>query len=398
MKRKMDFAAKLDDFHAALEELQQENLLDGEVLVVQADQPLFHLQSKQVAAISRQGPPLYMIGSITKQFYAAALLKTLYQSALGTEEQKLNQVKKGLLQPLADFLGPQHPLWSGKMPKWVPSVTLHHLLSHTSGIPNYCEAKPYLCEVGHGKMFMEIPHEKAELIQLIANRPLEFAPGSKFAYSNTNYLLVSTVIETIMRQPSCEYLRTQLFEPLALSATSDISRGNYSELKNIARFALLLPEMSYNSEEDIDELYPAENFEQLGNACGTGSIISTASDLLKWNQGLHLMQMVLPRTLYQLMVTPYRECYGYGLFIDSNGAGLVYTHEGKIDTYTANVTYLAQQQISIIALTHIGNDSEQDEEEEGEEGEEEGEEYEEEEQTDTRGMEEISYLLDELLW
>ena len=113
----------------------------------------------------------HRLASISKQFTAMAIVQLVAENKLALD------------QPITTYL-PDYPKATGD------SVTIHHLLTHTSGIPNYTSFPNY-------REVMRAPHSTMELVSLFADLPLEFSPGEQFAYSNSGYVLLGVIIEKI---------------------------------------------------------------------------------------------------------------------------------------------------------------------------------------------------------
>lgn len=333
-----------------IRELEQKNLIDGKVLIARGDQVLFVAQNKEFNAMGEESQ--FMIGSISKQFFAAALLKLLYENCPDWEEEKkIEYVKNQLAQPLSSILPAESMIWNGHMPEWAQTITLHHLLSHTSGLEDYTGSDEYQEVSEEGKRFIEIPHAKSDVIGLIAKKPLLFAPGTQFVYSCTGYVLIAEIIEVLSELPAHVYLQQTLFTPLGLTSTFNPDQGGAEVLKKISHLSRLASQGLYDLKDRELNLYPLSYNEDVSNAIGSGSIISTAVDLLKWNLALHKVRSILPDELYQLMVTPNLEGYGYGIGLATSNHGMVYMHRGVIDAYRSRLYYFPEQDLSIIVLT-----------------------------------------------
>jgi CubicO group peptidase (beta-lactamase class C family) len=133
----------------------------------------------------------FRIGSITKQFTAAIILKLQDQGRLDVQA------------PVATYL-PDYPHGD--------RITLHHLLTHTAGIPNMTSLPDY-------QEWMKRPTTMDEVIGRFKDLRLEFEPGEKYIYSNSGYVLLTQVIETVSGQPYADYLQEQLLMPLGMEST-----------------------------------------------------------------------------------------------------------------------------------------------------------------------------------
>src|SRR6185437_11162283 len=205
---------------------------------------------------------VFRIGSITKQFTAAAILKLAAEGKLGIDD------------PLERHL-PDYPVGERR-------ITLRHLLNHTSGIKSYT-AMPVFAEV----MRRDLP--LAESIALFKDAPADFAPGERFLYNNSGYLLLGAVIEAASGKSYEAYLGEAFFAPLGLTRTSYLHNdpivakraSGYTlapMLRNAAPLSMTLPHAA-------------------------GAMGSTAEDLLAWELALRGGRVVAP-TDYQAMTSP----------------------------------------------------------------------------------------------
>ena len=137
---------------------------------------------------------VFRIGSTTKLFTATAIM-------LLADEGKLS-----LDAPVARYLPDAPPQWS--------EVSILHLLTHTSGIPNLS------MDSGYWRTTARVDHTPEELVAPVRNRPLDFAPGSKFAYNNTGYNLLGLVIEKLSGQGYYEFIEARIARPLGLKHTA----------------------------------------------------------------------------------------------------------------------------------------------------------------------------------
>ena len=148
--------------------------------------------SKKIATSSHTQ---YLIGSVTKQFTAVALLNALYEKAKknGIADNKLEiNIKTALQKTVANYLPKDHDLWKAAMPAWANTVTLHHLLIHSSGIPDYTSLPGFENQQSINA---------ADLITFFKTHALEFIPGTKFTYSNSGYFLLGMIIQQLTSQP-----------------------------------------------------------------------------------------------------------------------------------------------------------------------------------------------------
>lgn len=235
------------------------------------------------------------VGSVSKQFCAAAIMLLQEQDKLSTD----------------DTLDKYFPDYKeGK------KITLHDMLSQRSGIVNLDENTEL-----DGITYENTDEQNTKvLLELLFDKPLNFEPGDEFEYSNFNYTLLSNIVEQVSGKPYIDFLRENFFEPLGMNHT-----GSVDELKNFPDWA-----------EDFS--YQQSDFVPIGiqpGLCkGAGDIISTASDMTVWMNALPSGKVISGES-YQAMTTDYTKTsthYGYGLFTDfSDGVG----HFGSIGHFTA---------------------------------------------------------------
>lgn len=352
---------KLETFIQSVNELHGQALLDGEVLIVQGDQVLCHLINSDIKTYHT---PQFMIGSVSKQFTAVALLKALYQDTVGIDEEaRINGVKERLQLPISVYLPKDSAIWSGNMPLWAEHVTLHQLLSHTSGVANYTETEECDWENEYGKTFWELPHTSDDMIKLIAKKELLFPSGTKFSYSNTGYVILADVIEALTKKNISKYLQEELFDPIEMASTGNPEQGRREELIKLDRYTRLVPQWNFDVKGSQKEIYPSKRSADMSYGKGAGGIISTANDLLKWNQALHKECSVIPRSLYESLVFAHAKQdhvgVGYGIGIGESRLGKVYMHSGSISTYRTFLVYFPECDLSMIVLCHIAYESNQ---------------------------------------
>lgn len=347
----VDLDLRLTEFLDFAKDLHRQGILDGEILVVRDGQILLNERSEGI-----DEEPQFMIGSVSKQFFAVALLKALYESSQSeTEDQKVADVKEKLHLPISQFLPEESTIWAGEMPAWAQEVSLHHMLTHTSGILNYTNVEGFRQsnQTDSNKLWFESYRSTSEIIKLVSKEPLSFVPGSKYSYCNTGYVIISEVIEVITSVSASQYIQQALFDPLCLSSTINPEQGMWDELKNDPKISRLLAPLKYDPRENLADLYPLLHCEDISVAKGAGSIISTALDLLHWNLSLHKNKTVLPEELYNLFMTPNMDGYGYGIVIENNDSGLLYGHGGGIGSYRTQLLYMPEHDLSIILLSNI---------------------------------------------
>ena len=261
---------------------------------------------------------LFRIGSITKQFTAAAILKLAERDKLSVDD------------PLTKFL-PDYPTHGHE-------ITLRHLLTHTSGVPNYTELGP----AWQRRMAEALSDD--ELVALWKEKPLDFAPGERWKYSNSGYYLLGMVIEKVSGKSYQDFLRETFFEPLKLTRTRYDSN---TEL-------ILDRAQGYAYEKERFENDGLLDMHQPGAA---GGLISTASELVRWQIAL-VNGRVVSKASYEEMTTPFmlqngkETGYGMGLQLDTQAGKPCVWHGGGINGFNSVLLYFPGEKLSIAAISN----------------------------------------------
>ena len=263
----------------------------------------------------------FEIGSITKEFTSAAILQLQEAGKLHIDDT------------LAKYL-PDAP--------HAKEVTLRQLLSHTSGVADYLDG-PDIEEAATKPATFE------QLITRIADRPLDFAPGSRFSYSNTGYILLGRVIEVVSHESYQHYVQTHLLDVAGMAHTFTIADEKH--LSNMA--------VGYWRKEG--KITPSATISS-SFGWSAGFLVSTVSDLQKWNLALQGGKIVSPAD-YVLMSTPVSTTqqgegdYGLGLAIDHIDEQTYVGHDGGSFGFTTANEYFLKQKVQIIAFTNSGSPS-----------------------------------------
>jgi len=257
----------------------------------------------------------FPIGSVSKQFTAAAILLLQQDGKLKTSDS------------IRGYYQNAPASWS--------NITLRHLLTQTSGIPDF----------DFGRIYRDSPHRPEELLKDILNKPLEFEPGTQFEYSNVNYMLLGIVVERASGQSFCEFIRNRIFRPLQLEHTGCTWNAR------VVRSA-----HGYHPSSQGPVAFEDKD---LGGLAGAGSLYSSADDLIRWTEAL-FEGRVLSKTSLKEMTTPGLNGYGYGLSIDGEGAQMDISHNGAVDGFFACLDYVPATRTTIVVLSNLvaeGNES-----------------------------------------
>lgn len=261
----------------------------------------------------------FRIASLTKQFTGAAILLLQERHQLDVKD------------PIAKYVADLPPTWQ--------AITLHQLLTHTSGIPNYAEM-PRVDQI-----LNRTGATPKELVEVAATKPLEFTPGLQLRYTNTGYVLLGMVIEKVSGVSYADFLQKNIFMPLAM--TNSGYDKQFPILKERASGYMRRDGQTINA-EFIDMSIP--------NAAG--SIYSTVEDLYRWNEAFangkllsenstRQMFALYPETLLQGMH------YGYGVVLAERFGRALYYHGGGVKGFESVIQRYTKDKVCIIVLENI---------------------------------------------
>jgi len=258
----------------------------------------------------------FRLGSLTKPFTALAILILNERDSLSIEDHIIKFI-------------PEYP--DGD------KIKIHHLLTHTSGIPNYTAFNQYKTLMKHGKT-------PFELVEMFKGRELVFKPGAKFEYSNSGYILLGIIIEKTSGKPYEEFLRESIFDPLEMRDTG--FDHHFSIIKNRARGFI----NAGDTVENAEYIHPS-------NAYSAGGLYSTVNDLLKFVKAIEENKLVSKETWHTVFEsfypTGYGSSYGYGWFIDEVYGKKRINHPGAIQGFSSHMTIIPEEKINIILLCNI---------------------------------------------
>ena len=263
----------------------------------------------------------FRLGSLTKQFTAMLVMQLVEQGKLKLDGH------------VADYL-PDYPQATGN------EITLHHLLTHTSGIPNYTAA-PY------AQQAPRTPAKPAEIVHFFAALPLEFEPGSTSHYSNSGYFLLGTIIEKVTGKTFAQVLSENILQPLRMQDTGyDLT-------------ATVLPKRAAGYEKTpAGTVVNSPNIEMPG-AGAAGAMYSTVVDLYKWDQALYTNQL-LSEASKTLLFKPFKGEYAYGWVAVKRALGRdtvsILRHAGVISGFRAFLLRVPKERRLVVVLDNESND------------------------------------------
>jgi CubicO group peptidase (beta-lactamase class C family) len=267
-----------------------------------------------VAATARS---VYRIGSITKQFTAAAVMQLVEQNKVA----------------LDDSIGKYLPHLAGS---W-RGATIRQLLNHTSGIPSYTSAGPRWTR----RMREDLAHDS--LLAIVAGDTLDFAAGSAWRYNNTGYYLLGMLIERVTGRSYADDIAERFAKPLGL--TSTLYCETQPIIKRRAQGYQVAPDKKLVNADPLSMRQPFS----------AGALCSTVGDLVAWQRALAVGRVVKAAS-YTAMTTAIGAAaeshYGFGLFTDTLAGRTRVHHGGGINGFTSSLVFFPSDTLSIAVLTN----------------------------------------------
>jgi CubicO group peptidase (beta-lactamase class C family) len=273
----------------------------------------------------------FRLGSITKQFTALAIL------------QLVEQGKLKLDVPISTYL-PDYSKTNGD------KITIHQLLTHTAGIPNYTSFPNFFSDISRN------PYTPEAFVKIFSDLPLEFKPGEKFAYSNSGYFVLGYIIEKVTGKTYEQYLQDNIFTPLKMNNSGfdhhDIILANRAT--------------GYERKERSTNNYVNSSYIDMSLPYAAGSLYSTVEDLYLWDQALYT-EKLLSANSKKLLFDKYintrfsdTSYYGYGWFIEEASIDKtdkkvqIIEHGGGINGFNTLISRIPSSKDLILLLNNTG--------------------------------------------
>jgi len=300
------------------------------LMIIQNGKPVFQ-KSFGFAVLEKNTPVQpatnFRLASVTKQFTATCILQLINEKKLSLENT-LTQVFPGF-------------------PDYGNSITIKHLLNHTSGLPDY---ENYVAD----SAFNPQVKDKGVLEILMKTDSGYFEPGTKYQYSNSAYALLALIVEKYSGLSFADYLKQKIFEPLEMNTTIAFEKG-VSMVNNRA--------MGYSL---LNNQWILKDQSSTSAVLGDGGIYSNVEDLFKWDQSLYT-EKILPRHLlklassYNFLNNGDTVHYGMGWHLKKNEKNeQVIYHTGSTTSFR-NIFYrVPEKQFSLILLTNRNRPQEED--------------------------------------
>jgi len=260
---------------------------------------------------------VFEIGSVTKQFTAAAILMLAERGLLSIDDEITRHL-------------PDYPTHGHK-------ITIDHLLTHTSGIPSYTDLPEWM-----GRVREDLKVE--QLIAMFKDRPLEFAPGERWAYNNSAYVLLGAVIEKVSGKTYEDFIEQEIFKPLGMTRSS---YGHNTEL---------VPGRVEGYDKGNDG-YQRARYLSMTQPYAAGSLLSTVDDLARWSDALWGGKVLKPESLKR-MLTPAKLSsgsstrYAYGLGIGEYAGRTIVEHGGGIFGFVSDTLRVPDEGIFVAILSN----------------------------------------------
>ncbi|MCZ4225558.1 serine hydrolase domain-containing protein [Pedobacter rhodius] len=259
---------------------------------------------------------IFQLGSMTKQFTAIAILQL-------AEKNMVN-----LNAPIYKYI-PDYP--SGD------KITIHHLLTHTSGIKDFTKMKS-LQQISQQNL------SPKQMIDFFKNEPVDFPPGDKFEYNNSGYVILGHIIELVSGKTYEEYINQNIFEKAGMKDS------------HYASDVTLVKNRAYGYQKKMEK-YVNKTSISFSIPFSSGSLMSTADNMLKWQNALNKNLIVGSKTLKKAF-TKYKLNndevfnYGYGWHIKEINGTPVRAHGGSIFGFKTMGVYIPDEDIYVIGLTN----------------------------------------------
>ncbi|MDQ1592175.1 MAG: hypothetical protein QOG71_2802 [Pyrinomonadaceae bacterium] len=312
-----DKAARIDEYLSRANKIRQFN---GTALVAENGKVIYKKGlglANMEWNVPNEVDTKFRLGSITKQFTSALILQLVEQGKLKLDG-KLSEYLPDYRKDVGD------------------KVTIHHLLTHTSGIPSYTGLPKFFEDVSRN------PYTVAEFVKQFASNDLEFEPGTKFRYNNSGYFLLGAIIEKIHGKPYEQVIKENIFDPLGMKNSG---YDHHDTILTKRASGYQKTPVGYTNAPYLDMSIPY----------AAGSLYSTVEDLYLWDQALYADKIVSAKNK-ELMYKPFLSNYAYGWTVTKAALGQSketvnsVAHGGGINGFNTLLTRYPDQKNLIILL------------------------------------------------
>lgn len=340
--------SKIENIDRILGKLFADETFNGNVLIGENGRIIYEKSfgwSNYENKIPLTQATIFPIGSVSKSFTAVAVLKLKEQGKLRLDDSIVKYF-------------PDLPY---------KNITLRQMLSHTSGLPEY-QSKAVIDEIEE----KSVNNAELEKVFERLNLKEDFAPGSRWEYSNTNFIFLALVVEKVSNVSYAQFLRENIFRPAKMTDTFVLRSGVPEPLKKRIADGYRSTSFVAASESNINALRGANSYyATVSNLYGAGGIYSTVRDLFKFHEALQKNKILKKQTLTKMYAaadlnnredyaalknTNYESKYGSGWFIakDETGGKIVY-HPGGVVGYVGYFLRNLAKNQTVIVLANNEN-------------------------------------------
>jgi len=291
----------------------------GVFLVAQKGEPIYKKafgQANLELEVKVNTNSIFQIGSITKQFTAIAILMLEAQGKLNVND------------PISNYI-PSYP--NGN------TITIHHLLTHTSGIKDFTKMKT-ISDIAQKEMTPK------QIVDFFKNEPVDFIPGEKFSYNNSGYVILGYIIELTSGETYEDFINKNIFEKLGM--TNSLYASDRKVIKNRA-YGYHKKSSGYVNKTVINFSVPFSS----------GSLMSTLDDLLKWQNALN--KSLLLNSKQQTKAFTNHKLnngqqidYGYGWHLENSNGIVTREHGGSIFGFKSMAVYIPSEDIYVVGFSN----------------------------------------------
>ncbi len=311
-----------DEVDRAVQNVMRRKKTPGVALAVIRDGKIIRTQGYGFANLELQVPvkpeTIFQSGSLGKQFTATAVMMLVEEGKISLDDK------------ITKYFPEAPATWN--------AMTVRHLLTHTSGIKNYTD----------NDLNYRADYTEEDLLVKAESLPLDFAPGDKWNYSNTGYLVLGILIHRVTGQFYGDFLQERIFKPLGMTTTRIISESD------------IVPNRAAGYRLVKHEIKNQEYVSATLNTTADGSLYITVLDFAKWDAALYtenllkkasLQQMWTPVTLNDGTTYP----YGFGWFLNDIRGHRIIEHTGSWQGFTGAIARYVNDGLTVVALTNCAS-------------------------------------------
>ena len=316
------YGVKADDIDDLVRAQMDKQHVPGLALAVVKDGKIIKAQAYGVADVELQAPTkvetVFQIQSMTKQFTATGIMILVEEGRLGLDDRISMHL-------------------SGTPTSW-KDITVRNLLTHTSGIKDF---------INQPTASLRLDVTEEQVLAAAALRALNFAPGTNYEYSNTNYHLLAMIIRRITGESYGQFLKERIFEPLKMTRTAVFSETD------------IIPDRATGYLTGPDHVLPGHFIAPSILSYGGGGIRSTVLDLAKWDAALYTEKLLTKSSLEQMWTRVKlndgsTRDYGFGWDVGEIAGHRIVAHGGAhVTGFRSQIFRLRDDQLTVIILANL---------------------------------------------